>query len=48
MEAIYLVRDLINTPAGDMGPAELAEAATTLARRHKAKISVTTGAALLK
>ena len=48
MEAIYLVRDLINTPAGDMGPAELAEAAATLARRHKAKVSVTTGAALLK
>ncbi|MHA1152029.1 MAG: leucyl aminopeptidase family protein [Alphaproteobacteria bacterium] len=46
--AIYLVRDLINTPAGDMGPAELAEAAVALARRHKAKVSVTTGAALLK
>ena len=48
MEATYLVRDLINTPAGDMGPAELAAAAATLARRHKAKVSVTTGAALLK
>ena len=48
MVATYLVRDLINTPAGDMGPAELAEAAVTLARRHKAKVSVTTGAALLK
>ena len=48
MEATYLVRDLINTPAGDMGPAELAEAANTLARRHKAKVTVTTGAALLK
>ncbi len=48
MVATYMVRDLINTPAGDMGPAELAEAATTLAQRHKAKVSVTTGAALLK
>jgi leucyl aminopeptidase len=48
MEAIYLVRDLINTPAGDMGPAELAQAATKLAERHKARISVITGAALLK
>ncbi len=48
MAATYLVRDLINTPAGDMGPAELAAAATALARRHKAKISVTTGAALLR
>ncbi len=48
MAATYLVRDLINTPAGDMGPAELAQAATELGRRHKAKVSVTTGAALLK
>jgi len=48
MVATYMVRDLINTPASDMGPAELAEAAAALARRHKAKISVTTGAALLK
>ncbi len=48
MVATYLVRDLINTPAGDMGPAELAEAATTLAKRHKAKVTVTTGAALIK
>jgi leucyl aminopeptidase len=48
MVATYMVRDLINTPAGDMGPAELAEAAATLAQRHKAKISVITGAALLK
>ncbi len=47
MEATYLVRDLINTPASDMGPAELAAAATALARRHKAKVSVTTGPALL-
>ncbi len=48
MAATYLVRDLINTPAGDMGPAELAQAATELGKRHKAKVSVTTGAALLK
>ena len=26
-EAIFLARDLINTPAADLGPAELAEAA---------------------
>jgi leucyl aminopeptidase len=48
MVATHMVRDLINTPAGDMGPAELAAAAATLAQRHNAKISVTTGAALLK
>jgi leucyl aminopeptidase len=36
-EAVYLARDLINTPAGDMGPAELEAAARTLARTHKAQ-----------
>jgi leucyl aminopeptidase len=46
--ATRLVRDLINTPAGDMGPAELAEAARSLARAHKARISVTLGDQLLK
>ncbi|MGF1594363.1 MAG: M17 family metallopeptidase [Kiloniellaceae bacterium] len=47
-EAIALVRDLINTPANDMGPAELAEAARDLAKRHRAKCSVIVGDALLK
>ncbi len=47
-EATFLVRDLNNTPAGDMGPAELAAAATVLARRHKAKCAVIVGDALLK
>jgi len=47
-EAIALVRDLVNTPAGDMGPGELAAAARTLARRHKAKASVVEGDDLLK
>ena len=47
-EAIFLVRDLINTPAGDMGPAELAAAAKVLARRHKAKCAVIVGDALLR
>jgi leucyl aminopeptidase len=46
--AIHLVRDLINTPAEDMGPAELAGAAKALARRHRAKCSVIVGEALLK
>ena len=44
----FLVRDLINTPAGDMGPPDLAAAAKTLAREFGAKLSVTTGAQLLK
>jgi leucyl aminopeptidase len=46
--AIRLVRDLINTPAGDMGPAELAGAARRLARAHKARVSGVTGDQLLK
>ena len=47
-EAIALVRDLINTPAGDMGPSHLAEAARALAKRHKAKCAVIVGDTLLK
>jgi leucyl aminopeptidase len=46
--AISLVRDLINTPAEDMGPAELAAAARDLAKRFGAKCTVTTGKELLK
>jgi len=48
VSAIYLTRDLINTPAEDMGPGELADAARVLARRHKAKCRVTLGDDLLK
>jgi leucyl aminopeptidase len=47
-EAIFLARDLINTPANDMGPDELAAAAKTLAARHGAKLSVIRGAVLKK
>ncbi len=47
-QAIAWVRDLVNTPAADMGPAELAAAATTLARQHKAKLKIIVGDALLK
>lgn len=36
VESLKLARDLINTPAGDMGPAELAAAARQLADRHRA------------
>ncbi|WP_432450384.1 leucyl aminopeptidase family protein [Aliiroseovarius marinus] len=42
-----LTRDLINTPAEDMGPDELEAAARALADSHKADITVTTGPALL-
>ena len=43
----FLARDLINTPAADMGPAELAEAATTLAGKHNGACAVLTGDELL-
>ncbi|MGH6927271.1 MAG: leucyl aminopeptidase family protein [Dongiaceae bacterium] len=46
--AVFLVRDLVNTPAEDMGPAELASAAESIARTHDAKIKVTVGDDLLK
>ena len=47
-DAVHLVRDLINTPANDMGPSGLAAAARKVARAHGAKVSVTIGDALLK
>jgi len=47
VEAVYLARDLINTPTNDMGPGELAEAAAALAARHGASLGVTVGDDLL-
>lgn len=41
-----LARDLINTPANDLGPAELAQAAVDLAQRCGASARVITGAEL--
>jgi len=43
-----LTRDLINTPASDMGPPDLEQAARDLAQSHGAQISVITGDALLE
>src|SRR5262249_43757525 len=45
--AIFLVRDLINTPAEAMGPAELAAAAEALAEAHGASVAVTVGDGLV-
>ncbi len=45
-EATALVRDLVNTPASDLGPAELEAAAEALAKRHGAVVTVTRGDAL--
>ncbi|HWA91214.1 MAG TPA: leucyl aminopeptidase family protein [Rhizomicrobium sp.] len=47
-EAVFLARDLINTPPNDMGPEELAAAARDLAKKHGAKFAVTVGDALTK
>ncbi len=47
-EAVFLARDLINTPANDMGPDELAAAARALAKLHGAKIREVVGEALIK
>jgi leucyl aminopeptidase len=41
--ATALVRDLVNTPAGDLGPAELEAAARAEAKRSGAKLRVTAG-----
>ncbi len=46
-EAVSLARDLVNTPTNDMGPDDLEQAARALARRHKAKLSVTKGDELI-
>ncbi|MEX1362860.1 MAG: leucyl aminopeptidase family protein [Nannocystaceae bacterium] len=46
-EAIALGRDLINTPAGDLGPAELTGAIDALAQRHGAEVTVLEGDELL-
>jgi leucyl aminopeptidase len=46
-EAVGLGRDLINTPANDMGPAELEAAARAVATRHGATFRSIVGADLL-
>ncbi|MEO1492394.1 MAG: leucyl aminopeptidase family protein [Pseudomonadota bacterium] len=43
VEGVFLARDLINTPANDMGPSGLEQTARKLASRHEADITVTTG-----
>jgi len=45
--AVTYARDLINTPANDLGPAELAETAAALAARFSASYRCVTGEALL-
>ncbi|MEX2499898.1 MAG: leucyl aminopeptidase family protein [Wenzhouxiangellaceae bacterium] len=42
-DALFRVRDLVNTPAADLGPQELAEVAADLAERCEAAFSEVTG-----
>ncbi|MFZ1430574.1 MAG: leucyl aminopeptidase family protein [Geminicoccaceae bacterium] len=46
-EATWLARDLINTPANDLGPAELADAVAAVAERFGAECRIIVGDALL-
>ncbi|MEM6254506.1 MAG: leucyl aminopeptidase family protein [Cyanobacteria bacterium P01_D01_bin.156] len=46
-DATYLVRDLITTPANNMGPEQLEETARHLADSHNAQISVIAGGDLV-
>ena len=46
--ASFMVRDLVNTPASDMGPDELEQAARAVAKAYKAKLTVISGKALEK
>jgi leucyl aminopeptidase len=45
---LFLARDLVNTPANELGPAELARAAEGVARDHGARFSVVEGHALIE
>jgi leucyl aminopeptidase len=47
VEAVHFGRDLINTPANELGPAELEAAARLLAERHGASVNAITGPELL-
>ncbi|MBP0574215.1 leucyl aminopeptidase, partial [Mycobacterium tuberculosis] len=46
--AIAATRDLINTPANDMGPAEIAAAARSVAEAHGARYAETVGDDLIR
>ncbi len=47
IKAVCLVRDLVNTPTNDLGPAELEDAARALAARHGAQFRAIAGEDLL-
>ncbi len=47
-QVIFMIRDLITTPAEDMGPAELAKTAELIAKQHQANYRCIIGDDLLK
>ena len=47
VDAVWRARDLINTPASDLGPGELEAATRDLAKRYGANVTVITGDDLL-
>ena len=47
VEGVFLARDLINTPANDMGPPDLEYAARSLATRHGATVRAIVGEDLI-
>jgi leucyl aminopeptidase len=47
-EAVFLARDMINTPANDMGPDAIEKAARAVAARFKAGVKTIKGSQLLK
>jgi len=47
-QAVHMGRDLVNTPAGDMGPDNLHKVVEELARHYEADITATVGDALLE
>jgi leucyl aminopeptidase len=48
INGINLTRDLINTPANDMGPNDLVESSRKLANTYKAKITIISGLDLVR
>jgi leucyl aminopeptidase len=48
VNATYLVRDLINTPADDMGPTELSDVVESMAKEHGAQFQSVVGEDLLE
>jgi len=46
-KGVYLARDLVNTPANDMGPSELEDVTQKLTKRYGGQLRVTKGDALL-